>query len=88
MFEENSQGQLDSVHNPFSAPVADDKEKLMTLSTDNKEELLKIMTRGYDLVLNGSEIGGGAIRINDVEMQNKVFSVLGMSEQEVEDNFG
>ncbi len=88
MFEKNSEGKLEAVHNPFSMLVDGDDSKFMELNPQDTEQLLKLRTRGYDLVLNGSEVGGGAIRINNEEMQRKVFDVLGMSNEEIEETFG
>jgi aspartyl-tRNA synthetase len=48
----------------------------------------RVRAKAYDIVLNGTELGGGSVRIHDSELQNKMFSVLGMSEQEANDKFG
>ena len=47
-----------------------------------------LMSKSYDLVLNGTELGGGSIRINDIDIQNEVFKVLGLSEEEINNQFG
>ncbi len=70
-----------AVHHPFTAPVAEDLAFL-------KEHPEKIRARAYDLVLNGSEIGGGSIRIHDVKTQKMVFDALGISPQEARAKFG
>lgn len=67
-----------STHHPFTAPNDD--------SDFSKPE--KIKSKAYDLVLNGSEIGGGSIRIHNKEIQNKVFKTLGLKEKEVKEKFG
>jgi aspartyl-tRNA synthetase len=77
MFEWNEEeGRWDALHHPFTAPVG---------SFDDPGAL---RSRGYDVVLDGSEIGGGSIRINRPDVQQEVFKALGMSEQEAEARFG
>ncbi len=75
-----------SLHHPFTAPNIDieDKEGINTL-TDNPAS---INSRAYDLVLNGTEIGGGSIRIHSSEMQSKVFELLGITKEEAGSRFG
>ena len=53
-----------------------------------EKEPLRIKAKAYDLVLNGYEIGGGSIRIHDIELQKRIFSVLGLNQKEVEEKFG
>jgi len=65
-----------SVHHPFTAPASDD------LSPETAT------ARGYDLVLNGFELGGGSIRIHDPDTQRRVFEVLGLTPEETEEKFG
>ncbi|MFZ5775168.1 MAG: aspartate--tRNA ligase [Thermodesulfobacteriota bacterium] len=69
-----------AVHHPFTAPNLDD---IPLMDTDPG----KVRSRAYDLVLNGTEIGGGSIRIHQKEMQERVFASLGISEEEVADKF-
>ena len=77
MFEWNEEeGRWDALHHPFTAPVG---------SFDDPGAL---RSRGYDVVLDGSEIGGGSIRINRPDVQQQVFKALGMSEEEAEARFG
>jgi aspartyl-tRNA synthetase len=80
MFEELPEGGLHAIHHPFTAP------------TTSIEELEKNPTAGlsdaYDLVLNGSEVGGGSMRIHNEQMQRKVLTLLGIDEQEANDKFG
>jgi len=82
MFEKNEDGSISPMHHPFTAPNVGN---LSVLETDTPEE---IISRGYDMVLNGYEIGGGSIRIHDEKMQAKVFKMLGISEEEAQEKFG
>ena len=70
-----------ALHHPFTAPRSDDPAAL-------EEDPGKIPSRAYDMVLNGTEIGGGSIRIHRPEMQSAVFRVLGIDAQEAEQKFG
>ncbi len=88
LFETNSEGNLESMHNPFTSIKSEDKERFKTLSITDKEELLSISSNSYDIVLNGFEIGGGAIRISDFAEQDKVFELIGITKEEIESNFG
>lgn len=80
MFEENN-GKLDALHHPFTAPQTDDAEALKAAPTE-------CLSRAYDMVINGYEVGGGSIRIHDPKMQSMVFSLLGISGQEADEKFG
>ncbi len=70
-----------AVHHPFTAPMDEDLDKFDT-------EPLKMRAKAYDLVLNGSEIGGGSIRIHSSEVQSKVFGKLGMTTEDAASRFG
>jgi aspartyl-tRNA synthetase len=70
-----------ALHHPFTAPKEEDADKLETNPG-------AVYSRAYDLVLNGTEIGGGSIRIHQRAMQSRVLSVLGISEEEAQDKFG
>lgn len=70
-----------SVHHPFTAPL---EEELPLL----EENPLLVRAQAYDLVLNGIELGGGSIRIHRRDVQEKIFELLGMSHEEVEEKFG
>ena len=77
MFEWNEGEQRwDALHHPFTAPTGDFADPGA------------LRSRGYDLVLDGAEIGGGSIRINRPEVQQQVFKLLGISEEEAEARFG
>ena len=80
MFEEEDDGKLSPLHHPFTAPACD----VATLLADPGAAL----SRAYDMVLNGCELGGGSIRIHDREMQEAVFRILHISEEEAEEKFG
>ena len=73
--------RLESLHHPFTAPQDADVGLL-------DKEPLRVRARAYDIILNGTEIGGGSIRIHREEVQKKVFGVLGISDQEAEEKFG
>lgn len=82
MFEQNKDtGKFDSMHHPFAAPKKSDLKKL----DDNP---LDVRADAYDLVLNGYEIAGGSIRIDDSDLQGKIFGLLGLSEEETAKRFG
>ena len=80
MFETNSDGSLTSLHHPFTAPSVDAEQ----LAADP----LAALSRAYDMVLNGSEIGGGSIRIHDPEVQQTVFDILGLDAEQQIMKFG
>ena len=82
MFEEASDGSLTSLHHPFTSPVESNVEEL------DKLEPLEINSKAYDMVINGIEIGGGSIRIHRKDMQEKVFDLLGLSQEEAQQKFG
>lgn len=79
MFEETDDGKWTSVHHPFTRPKGTVEEM-----KNSPETALSI---AYDMVLNGTEIGGGSLRINTLEMQKAVFEALGISEVEAEEKF-
>ncbi len=80
MFDANDDGSLNAIHHPFTAPSVDAKTLEKTANT--------ALSRAYDLVINGSEVGGGSIRIHQVEMQKTVLKLLGISDDEAKDKFG
>lgn len=80
MFDTNDDGSLSAIHHPFTAPSVDAKTLESTATT--------ALSRAYDLVINGSEVGGGSIRIHQVEMQQTVLKLLGITDEEAQDKFG
>lgn len=79
MFEETDDGKWTSMHHPFTMPKGSVEEL-----KNSPETALSV---AYDMVLNGTEIGGGSLRINTVEMQRAVFDALGISEEEANEKF-
>ncbi|MTI61332.1 MAG: aspartate--tRNA ligase [Firmicutes bacterium] len=73
--------RYDAMHHPFTSPLDED----ITLLETGPE---KVRSRAYDLVLNGEELGGGSIRINNRELQEKLFKVLNIGDKEAEEKFG
>ncbi|PVY78361.1 aspartyl-tRNA synthetase [Tamilnaduibacter salinus] len=80
MFEEDSAGALTPIHHPFTAPACSADELAESPGT--------ALSRAYDMVLNGTELGGGSIRIHNEDMQQAVFRVLGIGEEEARGKFG
>ncbi|MFT5593495.1 MAG: aspartyl-tRNA synthetase [Oceanicoccus sp.] len=80
MFEETSDGGLTAIHHPFTAPSCTPEEL--------KADPANALSRAYDMVLNGCELGGGSIRIHNQEMQKVVFEILNISEEEQREKFG
>ncbi|WP_417582906.1 aspartate--tRNA ligase [Nitrincola sp.] len=80
MFEEAGNGGLTALHHPFTAPSCSPEE--LIAAPEGK------LSRAYDMVLNGTELGGGSVRIHDQVMQRAVFKVLGISDEEAEEKFG
>ena len=81
LFELND-GQLTSPHHPFTQPTEPVNDGM------SQEQLLKMTTRAYDVVINGQEVGGGSIRIHDSKQQEAIFKLLNLSEDEIEHKFG
>jgi aspartyl-tRNA synthetase len=73
--EEVDDGMI-SLHHPFTAP------------TKGYKDLKTATSQAYDVVLNGTELGGGSIRINDIKLQKEVFDILGLTDEQVNDQFG
>jgi aspartyl-tRNA synthetase len=80
MFEIASSGLITPLHHPFTAPRCSIKELI-------KDPLLAL-TDAYDIVLNGTELGGGSVRIHDHEMQSAVLKILNINQEEAEEKFG
>ncbi len=82
MFEKDEiTGKYKSSHNPFTSPI---KEHYPLLDTDPE----KVVSRQYDLVLNGIELGSGSIRITDPEIQRKIFKIMGTTDKNIDKTFG
>lgn len=80
MFENNKSGELTPLHHPFTAPICGIEEL--------KDSPLEALTDAYDLVLNGTELGGGSVRIHDKDMQQAVLSLLKINKEEADEKFG
>ncbi|NVK87055.1 MAG: aspartate--tRNA ligase [Gammaproteobacteria bacterium] len=80
MFEEDG-GQLQALHHPFTSPQQLDPQALQADPTGT-------LSRAYDMVLNGCEVGGGSIRIHDMALQQTIFDILGIEKQEAREKFG
>ncbi len=80
MFEETSDGGLHAIHHPFTAPSCTPEQLVASPEA--------ALSRAYDMVLNGTELGGGSIRIHDETMQQTVFRILGVEEEEARAKFG
>ena len=78
---DETEKRYQALHHPFTAPLEDQLEALAS-------EPLKAKSRAYDLVLNGSEVGGGSIRIHNTDVQKKVFAALGLAPEDYEEKFG
>ena len=78
---DEQQKRWNSLHHPFTAPADEDRDRL-------ESDPGSVKSKAYDLVLNGSELGGGSIRIHQPEVQRQVFSLLGINEQQAHQKFG
>ncbi|KHN56494.1 aspartate--tRNA ligase [Pectobacterium fontis] len=81
MFEEDGEGGLAAMHHPFTAPRD-------MLSSELAANPVSAIANAYDMVINGYEVGGGSVRIHKGEMQQTVFGILGITEQEQREKFG
>jgi aspartyl-tRNA synthetase len=92
MFEWNNERQMwDAAHHPFTSPHEEDMGKLsggMTAVRDFYSELSTVRALAYDIVLNGTELGSGSIRIHRQDVQAQIFAALGMDEEEQQRRFG
>ena len=80
---DNETGKWNAVHHPFTRPKAEDQHLL-----DDESKFGNIRAEAYDVVLNGNEIGGGSIRIHESSLQSKMFSALGINEDQAKQEFG
>ncbi len=74
-----------AMHHPFTAPKPEDMEKFYS---NKKEDLEQVNANAYDFVLNGTEVGGGSIRIHDSKVQERMFEVIGLSKEDADYRFG
>ncbi|KPD02887.1 aspartate--tRNA ligase [Moellerella wisconsensis] len=81
MFEDNGEGGLTAMHHPFTSPLDFTPQQL-------EEDPEAAVANAYDMVINGYEVGGGSVRIHRNEMQQSVFRILGISEQDQREKFG
>jgi aspartyl-tRNA synthetase len=82
MFEwSETEGRHMAMHHPFTAPRDEDRDRLDT-------DLGAVLAKAYDLVLNGSEIGGGSIRIHEQPLQRRIFELLKISDEDARSRFG
>ncbi|MDD9341464.1 MAG: aspartate--tRNA ligase [Providencia heimbachae] len=81
MFEENGEGGLTAMHHPFTSPKDFSPEDL-------KQKPEEAVANAYDMVINGYEVGGGSVRIHRSEMQQTVFGILGINEEDQREKFG
>ena len=81
LFELDEAGELTSSHHPFTSPLAEDMAKMV-------DDPLSVSSNAYDLVLNGTELGSGSIRIHQRELQERIFELLGISQEEAQLRFG
>lgn len=81
LFERNDEGHISAMHHPFTAPHAEDLDKL-------ESDPLSVTAQAYDIVLNGVELGGGSIRIHDPIVQAKMFKVLEIDQATIDQQFG
>lgn len=85
MFEENDDGSFSAVHHPFTSPL----DTAAFLNTPMEQlDLGNLLSNAYDMVLNGTELGGGSVRIHASDVQAKVFKLLGISDEEAAEKFG
>ncbi len=86
LFEwDDETGRFYAMHHPFTAPKP---EHMDLYYSDKKEDLERVCANAYDFVLNGTELGGGSIRIHDAEIQERMFQILGISREEADYKFG
>lgn len=82
MFEEDDEtGKISAMHHPFTSPMDEDLPYL-------ESDPLRVRAKAYDIVINGNEAGGGSVRIHSREIQKRIFSCLGLTEEEANNKFG
>ncbi len=82
LFDPTDDGGVTSTHHPFTSPDRTDFDPTDT------HDLLQLKSRAYDIVINGEELGGGSIRIDNYKTQEKIFTALGLSQKDIDEKFG
>ncbi len=85
---DEEEGRFAAVHHPFTSPVDEDAERILTGDVTDKKLLSSLHAKAYDIVLNGYEIGGGSIRIHREDVQEKMFRILGITQEDAQKKFG
>jgi aspartyl-tRNA synthetase len=75
------------MHHPFTAPRDDQRDIFVNADVNDDDTIESIVSAGYDIVLNGSEIAGGSVRIHDRAVQSKVFQLLGLTPEQAKEKF-
>jgi aspartyl-tRNA synthetase len=85
---DEEEGRFQAMHHPFTSPMDEDIEKMLTGDVSDRNLLASLKAKAYDIVLNGYEIGGGSIRIHNQAVQKKMFEILGIMEDDARIKFG
>ncbi len=85
---DEDEGRFQAMHHPFTSPTDADIQRMLNEDISDKEGLLSLKAKAYDIVLNGYEIGGGSIRIHRADVQKKMFEILQISDEEAQLKFG
>jgi aspartyl-tRNA synthetase len=88
MFERDKEtARWIAMHHPFTAPRADQQRAFLDADVNDEQTIAGIVSAGYDIVCNGSEIAGGSVRIHSRDVQSKVFTLLGLTPEQAKDKF-
>ncbi|MCA9279784.1 MAG: aspartate--tRNA ligase [Phycisphaeraceae bacterium] len=88
MFEYDEEAKrFVALHHPFTAPATHELERFMSVDPSNVDDVESIVSAGYDMVCNGSEIGGGSIRIHRQDVQSRVFDLIGLTREQAKEKF-
>ncbi len=85
---DEEEGRFQAMHHPFTSPMDEDIERMLSGGAADREMLASLRARAYDIVLNGYEIGGGSIRIHNQTVQKRMFEILGISDDDARVKFG